>query len=56
MSKDLKNKSFLSELVSMLWEKKLWWLAPIVIILILFAVLLVLGQSSVISPFVYTIF
>ncbi|MDO8634209.1 MAG: DUF5989 family protein [archaeon] len=39
-----------------LWKKRAWWLAPIILMLVLVAVLIVFGQSSVLSPFVYALF
>ena len=44
------------ELFEFLWARKLWWLAPMVIVLILFGVLLVLTQGSALAPFIYTLF
>ena len=48
------------ELLKDLWafmkERKKFWLAPIIILLLLLGVLLVLAQGSVIAPFIYTIF
>jgi drug/metabolite transporter superfamily protein YnfA len=46
----------LGELLFFLWKRKLWWLIPMVIILVLFGLLLVLTQSSVVAPFIYTLF
>jgi hypothetical protein len=37
-------------------ERKKFWLAPIIIMLLLLGVLLVLTQGSIIAPFIYTIF
>lgn len=45
-----------SELVSFFWENKRWWMAPIIVVLLLLGVLLILAQSSVIAPFIYTLF
>ena len=46
--------------VNQLWqfmrENKKFWLAPIVITLILVGVLLVIAKSSAIAPFIYTLF
>jgi hypothetical protein len=36
--------------------RKKWWLAPIVIVLVLFGALIVLSQGSAVAPFIYTIF
>ncbi|MFQ5801462.1 MAG: DUF5989 family protein [Candidatus Methylomirabilales bacterium] len=44
------------ELLIFLWEGKLWWLAPMVFILLIVGVLLLLAQSSAIAPFIYTLF
>lgn len=37
-------------------ERKKFWLAPIIIILLLLGVLIVFGGSSVVAPFIYTLF
>jgi len=44
------------ELVAFLWERKLWWMIPMVLVLIVFGSLLLLAQSSAIAPFIYTLF
>ena len=44
------------ELVAFLWEQKLWWLIPMVLVLLLFGMLLVFAQSPAIAPFIYTLF
>lgn len=48
------------ELLSDLWgfmrERKKYWLAPIILVMVLLGVLIVLGQGSAIAPFIYTIF
>ena len=51
-----KNKSLLAELWDFLKVRKAWWLAPIIIMLLLAAILIVFGQSSSISPFIYALF
>jgi hypothetical protein len=48
--------SILSELWSFLRERKKWWLAPIIVFLILFGALIVLAQTSALAPFIYTLF
>lgn len=49
-----------SRVVSELWqfmrENKKYWLAPIVIVLLLVGVLLVAAKGSAVAPFIYTIF
>ena len=44
------------ELLVFLWERKLWWMIPMVLVLLAFGLLLVLAQSSAIAPFIYTLF
>ena len=44
------------ELLGFLWERKLWWLIPMVSVLLLLGILLVFAQSSAIAPFIYTLF
>jgi len=51
-----KNKSMLKEIWAFLWERKFWWLTPIVIMLLLVTLLIIFGQSGAVSPFVYTLF
>ena len=47
-------------IVSQLWAfmkvRKKWWLAPILIVLLLVGMLLVFAQGSALAPFIYTIF
>jgi drug/metabolite transporter superfamily protein YnfA len=46
----------ISELWEFMRENKKFWLAPIVITLIVFGIILVLAKSSAIAPFIYTLF
>lgn len=46
----------LGELFSYLWQRKLWWLIPMIVILILVVGLLIFAQSSPLAPFIYTLF
>jgi hypothetical protein len=47
---------FLKDLWLFLKERKKFWLAPIILILLLLGVLIVFGGSSAIAPFIYTLF
>jgi len=51
-----KNKSLLGEAWDFLRVRKAWWLAPIIIMLILVGMLIIFGQSSALSPFIYALF
>ncbi len=48
--------STLSELFAFLWANKLWWMTPVIVVLLLFAGLMFLAQSSALAPFIYTLF
>ena len=48
--------SFLKEFWEFLKERKLWWMTPIVVVLVLMSVLLFLAEGSAVAPFVYTLF
>jgi len=39
-----------------LWKNKMWWLMPMVAILLLFFLLVISAQSSPLGVFIYTIF
>jgi hypothetical protein len=45
-----------SELLQLFWERKLWWMMPMLILLIIFGFLIISAQSSAIAPFIYTLF
>ena len=36
--------------------RKKWWLAPIVVLLLLLGLLIVFTQGSALAPFIYTLF
>ena len=44
------------ELFSFLWQRKLWWLIPMIVVIVLFGVLLIFAQGSAVAPFIYTLF
>ncbi|HVO81107.1 MAG TPA: DUF5989 family protein [Terriglobales bacterium] len=44
------------ELLSFFVRNKRWWALPVVFVVLLMGVLLILAQSSVIAPFIYTLF
>lgn len=43
-------------LCAYLWQERLWWLIPMVVVLFLIGGLALLSQSSPIAPFIYTLF
>jgi hypothetical protein len=48
--------SFLAELWSFMRVRKKFWLAPILLVLLVFGGLVVLTQGSAVAPFIYTLF
>ena len=48
------------DLLNDLWDfmrvRKKFWLAPIIIVLLLLGALIVLAQGSAVAPFIYTLF
>jgi hypothetical protein len=48
--------SITRELWSYMRVRKKWWLLPIIVVLLLVGMLLVFAQSSVLAPFIYTVF
>lgn len=48
--------STLKELLVFMWKNKIWWMAPVVAVLLIFSGLMFLAQSSALAPFVYTLF
>lgn len=52
----LSRMGILGELLVLLWKRKRWWVIPMIVVLILFALLLVFAQGSAVAPFIYTLF
>ena len=52
----LMRLGILGELLAFLWKRKLYWMLPMVITLIVFALLIVVGGSSPAGAFIYTLF
>ena len=48
------------DLIVDLWgfmkQRKKFWLAPIIILMLLLGVLIVLAEGSAVAPFIYTLF
>jgi len=47
---------FLKDLMQFMLQRKKFWLAPIILVLILLGVLIVIGAGSPLAPFIYTLF
>ncbi len=44
------------ELLVFLWENRLWWIIPFVVMLLLVGILVVFAQTSPVAPFMYALF
>jgi hypothetical protein len=47
---------FLKDLWLFMRVRKKFWLAPIIIVMVLLGALIVLTQGSAVAPFIYTLF
>lgn len=43
------------ELFQFLWERKLWWLIPLVLVLVVVTGLFIFATASGLGPFIYTL-
>ena len=50
------NVGIVGQLLTFLWQRKLWWLIPMVTVLLLFGLLLIFASASGVGPFIYTLF
>ena len=48
--------SFIVELIAFIRVRKKYWLLPVIVMALALGGLLVLAQSSTVSPFIYTLF
>ncbi len=49
------NQGLVAEFVAFLRENRKWWLAPILVVLLLFGILILLASTGA-APFIYTLF
>jgi hypothetical protein len=47
---------FLKDLWAFMRERKKFWLAPIILVMVLLGALIVFAQGSALAPFIYTLF
>ena len=48
--------SILKEFWEFLKVRKKWWLAPMLIVLVLLGLLIIVTEKSAVAPFIYTLF
>ncbi len=58
MFKNLKGRlKIVQELFKFLWENKIWWMSPIIIVLLLIGILILFTVNNPAAvPFIYTLF
>ena len=44
------------ELLSFMWHRKMWWMIPLVAVLLFWGLLIVVGSSTGVGPLIYTLF
>lgn len=44
------------DLFAFMKERKKFWMAPVILVMVILGALLVLAQGSAIAPFIYTLF
>ena len=47
---------FLADLWAFMRERRKFWLAPIILVMVLLGALIVFAQGSSLAPFIYTLF
>ncbi|MBM2803220.1 MAG: hypothetical protein HW419_1113 [Deltaproteobacteria bacterium] len=48
--------AIMGELIAFLWLRRLWWMIPMVLVLLGFGLLIIFTQSSALAPFLYPLF
>ena len=44
------------ELLTFFWRQKMWWMIPLVAVLLFFGLLIMVGSTTGVGPFIYTLF
>ena len=53
----LKSKlSIVKEFIGFLWERKLWWLIPLMLLILTIGLVLIVSHGTVFAPFIYVLF
>jgi Family of unknown function (DUF5989) len=56
MSNFFNKFTIAGELLYFLWKRKLWWMIPMILVLLAFGLLMIFAQGTGIAPFIYTLF
>lgn len=52
----LNGRPMLSRIWSFLWQRKKYWLLPLVVVLVVFGVLIFVARQNAVGPFQYNMF
>ena len=52
----MSKSSTVKQIFGLLWEKKAWWMFPMITVFLLLGLLIVVTQGSALSPFIYALF
>ncbi len=44
------------ELLGFAWHRKMWWMIPLLAVLLFFGLVIVVGSATGVGPFIYTLF
>lgn len=50
------RSAVLTGLLKFFWEQKMWWLIPMVLVMVVLGLLIIFAQSSSVAPFIYVLF
>ena len=57
MLKSIRRRfAIVGEFWAFLWVRKVWWMAPLLLMLLLLSLLVVFTEGSALAPFIYTLF
>ena len=55
--RDMGNRpSIAVELIAFMWQHKMWWMIPVVFVLLVMGLLIGFGSATGVGPFIYTLF
>ena len=57
MFRDMSIKfSIAGELIAFQWKRKMFWMMPLVFVLLFLGLLIAIGSATGVGPFIYTLF
>lgn len=49
------NLGVVGEFMGFMWDRKMYWMIPLFLMLVFIGALILFAQSSALSPFIYTV-